>query len=424
MFEKLGSKAVAAPLVLMVLLCCVLGLVMAPMLRADPSEVPFIIVNLDEGATTMAGTTNVGETLTEALLDGDSSSLLGGDEEEDDGSVSSVSTSVSMVWTQLDSEEEALAALGNQDYYGAFIIPENFTAQQMSATLGVGDAATITVYLNSGKNAQMASTMQTTLQEAMLTAGIAVDVQTVNDADLGGGTLSGTIGVQMMVMPLMMMCMVGSLLLAMLFWRNDVCGLRRKNAAAAAVVLLVLVAAFSAAAAGCDLCVDIVAGGMDLPVGRLYPFLWAVAGAVMLLFTGLCCLCYPLGALVVVGVFALGMGTALLGPEMLPDFWATYVYPWAPQAYTGTGLRSIIYFGENPLDGDVTRLLIMGGIGLAAVVLAVIVALVGAKRAAVRETGAAEGEDGEAAGEPKAGADAGSAGEDGAPVEALPGVLT
>ena len=414
MFEKLGSKAVAAPLVLMVLLSCILGLVMAPMLRADPSEVPFIIVNLDEGATTMAGTTNVGETLTEALLDGDSSSLLG-DGDEDDGSVSSVSTSVSMVWTQLESEEEALAALGNQDYYGAFVIPENFTAQQMSATLGVGDAATITVYLNSGKNAQMASTMQTTLQEAMLTAGIAVDVQTVNDADLGGGTLSSTVGVQMMVMPLMMMCMVGSLLLALLFWRNDVCGLRRKNAAAAAVVLLVLVAAFSAAAAGCDLCVDIVAGGMDLPVGRLYPFLWAVAGAVMLLFTGLCCLCYPLGALVVVGVFALGMGTALLGPEMLPGFWATYVYPWAPQAYTGTGLRSIIYFGEDPLDGDVTRLLVMGGIGFAAVVLAAVVALVGAKRAAVREAGAAGGEDDEVAGEAAAGAQ--GAGKDGVAVD-------
>ena len=236
--------------------------------------------------------------------------------------------------------------------------------------------------------------MLSTATEAMLTAGIAVDVQTVNDADLGGGTLSGTMGVQMMVMPLMMMCMVGSLLLALLFWRNDVCGLRRKNAAAAAVVLLVLVAAFSAAAAGCDLCVDIVAGSMDLPVGRLYPFLWAVAGAVMLLFAGLCCLCYPLGALVVVGVFALGMGTALLGPEMLPDFWATYVYPWAPQAYTGTGLRSIIYFGGDPLQGDVTHLLVMGGIGLAAVVFAAVVAFVGAKRGAdkLQATDAAAGE--------------------------------
>ena len=171
--------------------------------------------------------------------------------------------------------------------------------------------------------------------------------------------------------------------------KRDVTGLCERNSALAAVVLCVLVAAFSACASGLDLCIDIVAGGMNLPVARVYPFLWAVSGALMLMFTGLCCLSYPMGAVVAITAFALGMGTAMLGPEMLPDFWADYVCPWAPQAFTGSGLRDIIYFGTDPLAGDVGHLCVMGGVGIAALAVAVVVAY-----AVKRQEGGAGEDDG------------------------------
>lgn len=68
MLEKLGKKALVAPLGIGIVLCCILSLAVAPMLRANPQNVPFAIVNLDKGAVTIAGSTNIGETMAETLF--------------------------------------------------------------------------------------------------------------------------------------------------------------------------------------------------------------------------------------------------------------------------------------------------------------------------------------------------------------------
>ena len=382
MFEKLGKKSLAAPLVIAVLLCLFLSLAITPILRVDPSDVPFLIVNLDEGATTATGSSNLGETLTDALASGDDSLLdeYTSDEDEDDGSavdesaVSSISTSISIDWTQMDSEEEALEALDGLDYYGAIVIPENFTAQYISYLVGVGDAPEITVYLNAGKNAQMASSLATVFMEACLQAGIAIDAEIINSADLGGGTMSAAIAVQMMVMPLTILSLITSILTALLFWKNDVTGLRRKHPFAAAIVMCLLVGLFSAVNAGLALFPDGVAGGMDLPAGELYPFLWLSSFCMMLACTGLCAFNLPLGVICGVGTFILGLSTALLGPEMLPEFWAEWVYPWAPQAYIGNGVRMILYFDASPYENGTTHLVVLAAIGVVAILLAVLLA--------------------------------------------------
>lgn len=49
MLEKLGKKALIAHIGIGIVLCCILSLAIAPMLRAEPQNVPFAIVNLDKG---------------------------------------------------------------------------------------------------------------------------------------------------------------------------------------------------------------------------------------------------------------------------------------------------------------------------------------------------------------------------------------
>ena len=392
MYEKLGSKALVVPVLLAALVCCVLSLCITPMLLASAEDVPFVIVNLDEGAVTAAGSTNVGETLTENLLSGDASLVSGEDEDDDEGSDDSTS-SVSIEWTEMDAEEEALEALSGFDYYGAIVIPENFTSQEMSYSVGVGDPPEISVYLNSAKNAQMASTMQTTLQAAMFSAGVAADVETVNDADVGGGSLSGAMFVQMMVMPLMVMTLVMSILTSMLFWKNDVTGLRGKNRFLAAFAQLLMAVLFSAIAAGLALVPDAVVGGMDLPVKELYPCLWFGSFATMLLFMGLCDLCFPVGVLLSLATFVLGLSTAMLPVEMLPSFWADHVFPWAPQARIGQSIRAIVYFGTGPLEGDAETMLAIAAVGLAAFLFAALVPFHGKGGALEEAGGKAQGEE-------------------------------
>ncbi len=362
MLEKLGKRALATPVIIGIVLCCILSLAVSPLLRADPHNVPFAIVNLDKGATTIAGTNNIGETLTDNLISGEAS--LAGDGK--DGSSTSMQDAIS--WTQLGSESELQDALDNNSYYGGIVIPANFTSKQVSSAVGLGNAPEITVYLNKGKNPQMASTIQTTLQAGMMKAGIACNIKVVNDASLGDGAMSDTMAVQMLVMPLFMMTMICSILASLLFWHKDVTGLRKKSRPQAATAQAVFVAALSAVVAGLALFVDAVAGGLSLPLGPLFLLCWGSSFCCMLCFVGLCDIALPLGALVAIGTFALGMGTAILGPEMLPSFWADWIYPWAPQAHIGNGVRTIIYFGHMPNQPDLVPLAVFGIVGILALI--------------------------------------------------------
>lgn len=371
MLEKIGKKALGAPFVVAIVLCCVLGLAISPMLRAEPSEVPFIVVNEDEGAITIMGESNVGQTMVDAMLSGEGS-LLGDDTNEDDGAASSLGDAT-ITWTQLSSEEEALEALKGTTYYGALVIPQNFTGQQMNALVGLGTAPEIKVYLNEGKNAQLASTMQTMITAGMTEAGVAVDAQLVNTADVGGGMMASMMMIQMIVMPFMMLCLVSSILLSLLVWRLDILKLREASDAKAVTAQLLIALIFAAFIACLTLLIDVVGGGMTLPFGELFLYLWAAGFCVMCFLMGFCDLCFPVGAVIALSVFAFGMGTAMLGQEMLPAFWADFVYPWAPQACMGNGIRAIIYFHTNPYTTTLMPVFIEGAIGLVAFVLAVLI---------------------------------------------------
>lgn len=371
MLEKIGKKALGAPFIIAIVLCCVLGFAIAPLIRAEPSEIPFIVVNEDEGAITIMGESNVGETMVEAMLSGEGS-LLGDDSSEGTDAASALGDAT-ISWTQFDSEEEALEALKGTSYYGALIIPQNFTSQQMNALVGLSNAPELKVYLNEGKNAQIASSMQTMLTANMMEAGVAVDAELVNTADVGGGTMAPMMMIQMLVMPFMMLCLVCSILLSLLVWRLDILKLREASDAKALGVQLLLAAVISAFIAFLALLIDTVGGGLSLPFGEIFLYLWASGFCVMCLLMGFCDLCFPLGVLVALTVFALGMGTAMLGQEMLPAFWADFVYPWAPQASIGNGVRAIIYFHTNPFATTFMPLLIEGIIGLVAFVLALFI---------------------------------------------------
>lgn len=93
----------------------------------------------------------------------------------------------------------------------------------------------------------------------------------------------------------------------------------------------------------------------------------------MLAFMGICNVFFPLGAFVSILIFACGMGTAMLSAEMLPEFWATWICPWVPQAHIGQALRAILYFDMTPLQSDVNALLVYAVAGVVLLALAVLV---------------------------------------------------
>lgn len=367
MLEKLGPRAVIAPFIIPIVLFLVLGTAIGPMLLASMHNIPFAIVTLDEGSSLPITDVNVGDELVERLMEGEGLDALNdsGDESE------SALGDVSIAWTQLSSEEELRQALADNLYYGGIIIPGDFTASQMMSATGLGGAPTITVLLNDAKNPMLAQQMGPNLKSAMLQAGISVEVEEVNTADIGGGTMAPMMAVQMLVMPLFIMTLIGSILLSVVLWPRE--GASRKERAIALVKQLVVGALLAAFIALMAMGMEVWIGGLDLPVERLYPFLVLACACIMAALVGLCDLALPLGVLAGVTTFALGMSCAMLAYEMLPAFWQQWVYAWVPQHYLGDGLRAIVYLGAGPLANNMEYWVILPIVGLVAALLAIAV---------------------------------------------------
>ncbi|MDR1806331.1 MAG: ABC transporter permease [Propionibacteriaceae bacterium] len=354
-FDRLGNRRYLLPVLAVIVFGCVFSLVVAPMLRATPRDVPIAVASLDTGATTPAGDLNLGATLVGQLT---AAAAAAGD-------------AAPIAWTQLDSEAAVDAALDDNEYYGAVVIPADFSQAQAAAQAGTGEAPAVRVIINQGKNPMLAATMQQAIAAVFTQAGVKTTVELVHAAAIGGGPTAALMGSQMLIMPLVMMTMGGTLLLFLTLrppktaTRSEKLKAYGRQVAYAAVLSLVV-------ACAAVLTVTWI-GGLSLPFGTLTLFLWLGCFAIMALFLGTLSLAVPLGALVIVLVFAGGMSSAMLAREMLPQFWQGWIYPWAPQHYLALGDSQIIYMGSGAWTDGSLPLLITALVGLVVLLLAALV---------------------------------------------------
>ncbi len=402
---RLKRRAFALPLAVGLGIFCVLGLAAAPMFAAAPKNVPMAVVNSDQGATSPTGESmNAGELVAQKLTGGSGLSGSG------DGS-----TEAPVAWTQVDDEAELEAALKRGDYYGAVVIPADFTQSQVNARAALAQALQeglskipstsnspestvegaspqalsasavqglvasvvqaqqsageprVRVILNPAKSPMLAQSMQQTLTTSLARSGIQVDVETVGEPISSTSPLGPMMGVQFMVMPLFIMSLIMGIAVVVLRWPR--LGTRAEKLREALVQLgYCMVSSLWVAV----LAFGIVAGIGGVAVGASAIFLlWLASFCIMAAAIGLSDIAIPLGAAVMVSVFALGMSTAVLPVHMLPAFWADWVVPWAPQSFIGDGLRHIIYLHEGPFSTNVAPLAAWACAGVAAAVAAI-----------------------------------------------------
>ncbi|ACV23816.1 hypothetical protein [Slackia heliotrinireducens] len=200
------------------------------------------------------------------------------------------------------------------------IIQDAVSAQQDA------EKPTVELVVNTVKSPIFANTVQSSMAGALAGAGINVEVTSVGEASEDASPLSGMIGVQMAVMPLMVLSLTMSLIAFVVLHVQDT---ERTHASKARMtgiqVAYALVASLVAALAAFGIVSWL--RGLGVPAQAIL-LLWLASFCIMLANFGLLSISIPLGALVMVCVFALGMGTAILPPEMLPTFWADWVYPW------------------------------------------------------------------------------------------------
>ena len=125
MFEKLGKRKFAVPLLVAVIIACVMSVMFYPMANMEMKGLPFAMLSLDEGVEGPQGTVNAGD----ALIENVTAAADAGDGESP------------IAWTQVGSQEELDEALENGEFYGALIVPEGFSVGQMAAKQAAVQAA-------------------------------------------------------------------------------------------------------------------------------------------------------------------------------------------------------------------------------------------------------------------------------------------
>lgn len=118
MFEKLGKAKYVVPLLIGIVAACIMSVMFYPMANMEMRGLPFAVLSLDEGVETPQGAMNVGDTMVENIT-----SMAATDDEDESP----------IAWTKVGSQEELDEALENGEYYGAIIVPADFSAQQMAA---------------------------------------------------------------------------------------------------------------------------------------------------------------------------------------------------------------------------------------------------------------------------------------------------
>ncbi len=350
MIEKMGSTKYVLPAIAVVLIGCVMALMFTPMLKMAPKELPFAVLSLDTGMTTPQGEVNAGELMADKIV---------GAGAIDDGEAAPIA------WRRIKTQQELDAALANNDYYGALTIPADFTKGQALAQTAQGTAPSVQVVLDNAKSPLMAAQMQSTIGAMFEQMGIPIDIELIHIGDTDSTSVSpmaGMMSQQIGIMPLMMMSMIGSILLTRSFPRKQTSTTNARFAVLGRQLTYALGISLMAALMTVWLLNWLV--GAQAPFWTTTVFLWFASFAVMSLLLGAFNVSVLLGALVALGALICGMSTAVLPREILPAFWADWIYPWVPQPFIAGGLRDILYMGADLMPRGSVGLLGLGGGGL------------------------------------------------------------
>lgn len=420
MFEKLGKRKFAVPLLVAVVIACVMSVMFYPMANMEMKGLPFAVLSLDEGVEGPQGTVNAGD----ALVENVTAAADAGDGESP------------IAWTQVGSQGELDEALENGEFYGALIVPEGFSAGQMAAkqaeaqaalaqaqapaqaaaaqgdggaagaAAGEGAAAgvaavagfadagqadqdaasnvetpSLKVVVDNAKSPLVASQMKASMASMFQQMGVDVDVETIHEGSASDGDgaaanpMSGMVSLQLAIMPLFMVSIMTGLFLSRIFGKKtDATSAERWKSigiqAAYAVVASLIVSL-------CAFCMLLWIAGIEAPMDAIVPFMWLASFCVMLVFIGAFNISTALGGLLALVGFALGMMTGTFPFEALPAFWQDWVYPWAPQRFMSEGIRAILYLDAGAWNAGSLPLLIVGAVGA---MLTCIAALVPGKK--------------------------------------------
>lgn len=352
-----NKLALLSPIVAL-LVVFVFSLTLFPSVQVQPKNLPIAIVNEDQGLDIPnQPKMNMGQTIMETVRSM-SSSITG--------------ETPAVKWVEVKSADEVQSGLNNQEYYAAFVIPQDFSAKQASLRTTAPASPEVQIYINQGMNAA-ASTMagsilngvvdtmnnniRTQLLEGFKTQGasltpdqasklanpIAKKVTNVNET--GTKSANGNAPISLF-QPLWMACIASAAILFMVI--SKITFKTRKESLLAKVTQMVIGAAVAV----------VVGFGLtwlaDRMVGLHIP---QFADTALFLTVTFFCFFLLISAVLSwlgfkgIAIFALmlffGAPLLALAPEMMSSFYRDWVYSWLPMRFMVEGLKELFFFGKG-----------------------------------------------------------------------------
>lgn len=346
------------------ILTFILALAQIPVKQAKLQAVPLAIVNEDQGP--------LGKTVTQKLVSTHQSN----------------DKKAAFKWTKVSSTNRLKHAMDRQHYYGAIVIPKDFTSTIGSlATQPTAQPAKIKIYINQAKNNTLTTSLKPGLVALVNGLGHGVQTQIVgqlaqNNVSVPAATitrLANPVASDVITLhttkglasanavffqPIWLASLVVSLLL---FYAGKELHFTKRSQRLTFKLIQVTMAAGLAVLIGFATTwyLNAILNYHFANFSRVGLFVSLTSFAFIMLFSGVIAWLEFPGLVVFVLLLFFSAPLLQMAPEMLPNFYQNWVLPWLPMRPLFDGLKSILYYGAgvwNPSTHILVNVMLFGGI--------------------------------------------------------------
>lgn len=286
----------------------------------------------------------------------------------------------------LASKEEMNKRMAEQELYGALFIPADFSEKYASLQTAAPESPGLQVYVNQGKNANVANVVSQALTKMLTQLNANMSQQLFSVVEQNNLPLS-TVQSRIFASPiqsevitvhptgslasapasLFQPIWMASIVSALLLW---FAGRKRLFRSVGEQIKFRFIQAAAAVILGC-FSGYVVTWLTTWMLGFEYASFNDVAlfssiasgGFILLILAVLCWIGYA-GLPIFVLLMFFGLPLVQLVPEMMPQFYADWVYPWIPMRFLFDGLKEILYFNGQVWNGSTQVLCWLAAVGV------------------------------------------------------------
>lgn len=362
------NKLVILSPVIVLIVVLIFGLTLVPSVKPTPKNVPIAFVNEDQGVEIPnQGHLNMGKTISEMIQ-----------------AKTEKESPIKFIF--IKSNEEVRKGLNNREYYGAIVIPKDFSQKQASLMGPSPTSPEIKIMVNQGMNT-IASTMVTTAlngmvdninnnvraqllagfekqggtvttkQAAALVSPITKKVTNVNE--VGTASMNGNAPVSLF-QPLWMASIAGAAIIFLMVSKLPFANRKEKLAVHVAQILM---GAVIALVAGFGLTWMAETIGVHIPKFVVIAlFLSMTCFSFFLMISAVLSWTGIKGIPIFVLILFFGAPLLAMAPEFMSSFYRDWIHSWLPMGFMVDGLRELFFFGKGISWNHPTSVLVWIGL--------------------------------------------------------------